>query len=468
MSKTIKAMSLLLMLILVFTACQASSDETVPEYYSGTYDGTDLDGLEICWGWDGFAGLSARVGESVLGFVPDTANADMALKRIKDVEKELNCSITVNYSANTLGELRNGVITGTQPYDLVTGNSYWMVSDIRAGYYQGLSTLLDINDFEKYGTPNMLQSALWKNDLYGVIPFAWPDLVYISSGYVIAVNEDIVTALSQPDPRDFVENNAWNWDQFEECLSAYTYKDGDRQVYGIKSHEQYYIVNMMLSNGVTFSAYENGQVVAGAYTDAGFVALDRAKNILQVTHKDCFHPSKTALDPIELYRGECVMYVAMTMELWSNSSYIMYQMDNVGILPFPQGPDATPGKYMTYHQGLFNTTGVPCDAKDAEASAKVISAMYEPFEGFETKDDIIDFMADQIFFDRRDAEIVANCTRNTEYGFFLEGACALLENIEVSNAPLSQILERGEKAYDQIVEKYMLPHFEGRIAVYGE
>ncbi len=468
MSRTIKILSLLLMIVFMFTACQRAADETVPEYDAGLTGETDLDGFEVLWGWDGFAGLSSRVGESVLGFVPDTANADMALKRIKEVEKNLNCSITINYSSNTLEQMRNGVITGSQQYDLVTGNSYWMVSDIRAGYYQGLSTLLDIKDFEKYGTPNMLQSVLWKNDLYGVIPFAWPDLVYISSGYVIAVNENIVTALSQPDPRDFVESNAWNWDQFEDCLSAYTYKDGDRQVYGIKSHEQYYIVNMMLSNGVTFSAFEDGKVVAGAYTDAGFVALDRAKNILQITHADCFHPSKTALDPIEFYNDECVMYVAMTVELWSNSSYIMYQMDNVGILPFPQGPNATPGKYMTYHQGLFNTTGVPCDAKDAGASAKVISAMYDPFDEYKTKDDIIDFMTQQVFFDRRDAEIVANCTRNTEYGFFLEGACALLENIEVSKAPLSQILERGENAYNNIVEKYMLPHFEGRVAVYGE
>ena len=68
----------------------------------------------------------------------------MALKRIKEVEKNLNCSITINYSSNTLEQMRNGVITGSQQYDLVTGNSYWMVSDIRAGYYQGLSTLLDI------------------------------------------------------------------------------------------------------------------------------------------------------------------------------------------------------------------------------------------------------------------------------------------------------------------------------------
>ena len=456
------------MLVFVFAACQTAEPETVPDFPVYDTSETDLDGFEATWGWDGFAGLTARVGDSVLGFVPDTANADMALKRIKDVENSLNCSINISYSSNTLDQLRIGVITGSQQYDMVTGNSYWMVEDIRAGYYQGLSTLLDINNTEKYGTPNMLQSTLWKTDLYGVVPFAWPDLVYISSGYVIAVNEDIVTTLSQPDPRDFVENNSWNWDQFEECLSAYTYTDGDKHVYGIKSHEQYYIVNMMLSNGVTFSALEDGKVVAGAYTDAGFVALERAKAIIQDTHKDCFHPSKTALDPIEFYNNECVMYVAMTMELWSNSSYIMYQMDNVGILPFPQGPNATPGKYMTYHQGLFNTTGIPCDAKDAWASAEIISAMYEPFEEYKTKNDIIDFMTSQVFFDRRDAEIVVNCTRNTEYGFFLEGACSLLENIEVSHAPLSQILERGENAYNMIVQKYIAPHYEGRMAVYGE
>jgi len=467
--KTAKTVLLAVLILIITAACGVASEiEVVPEFPDLGSEKTDLDGFQALWGWDGFSGLTARVGDSVLGFVLDSANADLVLQRIKDVENNLNCSITIDYSSKTLEQLRIGVITGSQQYDIVTGNSYWMVDDIRAGYYQGLSTLLDINNTEKYGTPNMLQSVLWKNDLYGVIPFAWPDLVYISSGYVIAVNENIVNSLAQPDPRDFVENNAWNWDQFEECLSAYTYTEGDKKVYGIKSHEQYYIVNMMLSNGVAFSALENGKVVAGAYTDPGFVALDRAKTILQETHRDCFHPSKTALDPSEFYNDECVMYVAMTVELWGNSSYIMYKMDNVGILPFPQGPNATPGKYMTYHQGLFNTTGIPCDAKDTWASAEIISAMYEPFEEYKTKNDIIDFMTSQVFFDRRDAEIVANCTRNTEYGFFLEGACAMLETIEISSSPLSQILERGENSYNQIVEKYMAPHFEGMISVYGE
>lgn len=468
MSKLIKTLSLLLMLVFVFAACQTAADETVPEYDACFSDETDLDGFEVLWGWDGFSGESGLSGETFMGYVTGTENADLLLARIKDVEKGLNCKITVDNNHTIMDTMRYGVVTGQKTYDVITGNSYFMVNDVRAGYYQGLSTLLDLSDTEKWGTPGMLQSVTWENDTFGVVPFAWPDLTYLSGGYVIVVNESIVSKLSQPDPRDYVENNAWTWDQFEDCLTAYTHEDSGKKVYGIKIHESTFSVSMMLSNGVPFTAVEDGQVVCGAYTQAGYEALSRAKKMYYETHHDCFHPAMAALHAEDFYNDECVMYGAFTLELMANSSHIMYQKDNVGILPYPQGPHATPGEYHTYYEGFFNTTSIPFNAKDPNATAQIIAAVYEPFDEYKTKEDIIDYMTRQVFYDKRDAEILVNVTRNTEYGFFLEGALSLFESIINSPNPVSQQLESNRRTYDRIVEKYILPHYEGKVAVYGE
>ena len=460
MKRLIHTVVFALIFAFVLCACGQTEEEIVPEY-EATAGGSDLDGFVATWGWSG------AEGDTVFGFIPGTANEDRVLQRKKYVEKSLNCAITLYYG-DILNTLRAGIMSGSQLLDLLEGETYSMVVDVRAGNLAGLSSLIDAKNIEKWGTPNMLQSVIWKNDLFGVVPFAWPDLVYSSTGHVIAVNENIVSKLALEDPREYLENGTWTWDRLEECLTAYTFSDGGNIIYGMRTSPSYFAMNMMLSNGVALSVYENGQVVCGAYTQAGKVALERAKTIYQVTHSDCFVPNVLGGDPEGFINGNFTMYAAWTSDFLKNTSSIMYRLDNVGILPFPPGPDAKPGVYLSYHEGLPNTIAIPYNARDLEASAAILSAMLEPFDDLKTKDDIIDYMTDQIFFDRRDAEVIVNVTRNTEYGFFREGARGVIESVTNTTTPVSTLLESNESVYEQIVEEYMVPHYLGRVAVYGE
>ena len=94
--------------------------------------------------------------------------------------------------------------------------------------------------------------------------------------------------------------------------------------------------------------------------------------------------------------------------------------------------------------------------------------MYEPFDEFKTKEDVIGYMVDQIFFDERDARVLANMLENTEYGFFLEGARGVIESVTETDTSITSLLESNEDKYEQIVEDYMVHHYEGTVAVYGE
>ena len=462
MRKLIRIFTLLLVLVFVFSACQSAEPEIVPEYGFDAKEG-DLGGYTAVFGWSGTAG------ESVLGFVADTANADIAMQRVKDVENALNCKIEIYYDPdNIIGMLRAGVMSGVQPFDIMEGDGYHLVSDVRAGYLVGLKDLIDIQNTDKWGTPNMLQSMLWNDDVYGVVPFAWPELVFRTPGHLLAVNENIIATLAQPDPREFVETNTWTWDLFEEKLEEYTYDAGGYTVYALRCHLPYYSINFFLSSGVALSTIELGQVVCGLYTDIGREAMQRAQETYQVTHRHCFHPQTDSTGHDEFIGGEAVMYLTWTYELTSDTTYILYNMDNVGVLPFPQGPHATPGKYLSYHEGLAFATGIPANAADPEASAAILSALYEPFDEYKTKDDIIEYMTNQVFHDRRDTEVILASVRDTEYGFFKEGARKALENVFSTHDSIQQILDSLEDSYDKIVEEYMMPHYQARLAVYGE
>jgi ABC-type glycerol-3-phosphate transport system substrate-binding protein len=462
MTKFMKILVLMIVFSFVLCSCGGTVEEVIPEYEFTVSDKTDLEGANMTIGWAGITG------DTVLGFAPGTANADYALERKKNIEDSMNCKINIIYNNDILPVLETGVMSGAQTLDLVKHESYFLVVDIRAGYLSGLSQYLDVNDYEKYGTPNMLQSVMWQDDLYAVTPYAWPELLYSSPGHVITVNENFISRLGQTDPRDYVENGEWTWDLFEDLLPVYTHEDNGNKVYAIKCHDAYFAMNMLLSNGVAVSEFKDGQVVCGAYTPEGIAALERARSIMLDTCADCFHPSQSAADPTEFYRGECVMYCAWAYELTRDVNSIMFQMDNVALLPFPQGPNAKPGVYLSYHESLPNSIGIPFNAKDPASSALVLSALLEPFEDFPTKDSIIEYMTAQTFFDRRDTEVLANLTRNTEYGFFREGARGVIQSATETTTPISTLLESNQKVYDQIVEDFMTPHYQARVAVYGE
>ncbi|MBO5036954.1 MAG: extracellular solute-binding protein [Clostridia bacterium] len=469
MKKIVRIFVLVLSILFVLCACQSEQPEVVPEY-NPSADGSDLDGLELVWGFS-----MSRYNEgvdNVFGYIPGTAFADQALERKKAVESDLNCTITVDNDSSSyvIGDRLNASLaSGSRLYDLATCDSSILRNLVRGGgYFIGLSSLLDVQNTDKWGTPSMLQMMLWENDLYGVVPFAWPDLLYSTTGHIFAVNESLISQLAQTDPREYVENLTWNWDKLEEVLEAYTYQDAGRTIYGMQCHDAYFAMNMFLSNGVAFSAYEDGKVVCGAYTDAGRVALERARQIYNETCKDYIYPDAHTNDGSYLVNGDVVMLVTGHGGLIGTESALLYQMDNIGVLPFPQGPNATPGVYASYYEQIAYTTSIPVNTVDSQAAALVLDAMFEPFEGLETKDDIADYLTDQVFFDKRDAEIFIETIANTEYGFFWEGGRSVIESAVSGNDNVSTLLESQESIYDQLVEDYLESHYAGRVAVYGE
>ena len=455
--------------LLTLSACATAETETVPEYDPG-FEGADFEGLSLAWGFSMSRYMSDV--ENVFGFIPGTVFADDALERQKKVETDHNCTVKIENNSNSvvIGELlQTAILSGTHRYDIVTCDTSILRNFSRTkGMLIALSPLLDVGNTEKFGTPNMLELMLWKDDLYGVVPFAWPNLLYSTTYSVFAVNEKLVAQLGQPDPREFVDDRTWTWDKLEETLALYTYSDSGRTVYGMHCHDADFAVNMLYSNGVSYTMYEDGKVVCGAYTERGRRALERAQQIYDYTCRDYILPDPGTNNGSYIINGDVVMSVLDNVDVIGTTAAIMFHMDNVGILPFPQGPDAVPGQYSSGYSQMAYTTSIPVNTVDAYASAALIDAMFEPFEGLETKDDIANYMADQIFFDKRDAEVFINTVRNANYGYFWEGGRDAVQSSVRATDPVSSILERYEDQYEKLIEDYLVNHYAGRIAVYGE
>ena len=454
----------LLVLILILSSCQAEETEIVPDYDENSLSSVNLNGTVVNWGWSGSA-------DSTFGFMNGTSLADIAAKRQKDVENEFNCKLNIIYSdGGNENTVMMAALSGESIYDLATGGSYGYCECVRAGYFLGLSPLIDVTNTDKWGTPNMLHHMIWKNDVFGVVPYAWPELLYTTFGYPIAVNEALITQYGHTEPREYVEDGTWTWDRFEEVLHAYTVKESGRTIYGMATHSPYFSVMMFLSNGTAMSDYINGKAVCGTFTDAGYTALVRAQKIYLETCKDCFHPDDAwGGVGVDLFvNGEIVMLTLPTSELFGNSSCLLYRIGDVGILPYPLGPEATPGVYASDYSNLAYTTGIPISAKDSAVSALILSAVFEPFDEYKTKNDIIEYMASQVFFDERDARVFFNMLTNTQYGYFREGGRGIIENACKSDTPVRQLIDSNESRYEQIIEDYMIHHYEGIIAVYGE
>ena len=91
-----------------------------------------------------------------------------------------------------------------------------------------------------------------------------------------------------------------------------------------------------------------------------------------------------------------------------------------------------------------------------------------PFEGFETKEDIAEYLTEQVFFDPRDTEVFLSSIANTEYGFFWEGGRGGIESCISGSTSVTANLESYEDKYAELVEDYLTAHYNGRVSVYGE
>ena len=477
MGKGIHIVTVLLAFALCFALISCSQDsgssEEIPGY-EAEMNTNDLGGFTMKYY---VSPIEYMEDECVLGYLVNTEFADLATKRIQDVEKELNCKIDIHYvvSQTVLNNLAGWVISGSRVLDASQDQSIRTSVSMRDGFLVGLSPYLDVKNTEKWGSIGMNMGMFWNDDQYGVFPATWPELFTTSLGYPFCVNEDIVAKANLTDPRELVENNTWTWDVFEEYLHQMTYDNGSYQVYGFATHPVYFVQMMFRSNGDMLLDITNKSLSVencGYYTNTAFAALDRAYKILTETCADCIHPTTDRFVAANAFRAGEVGIVCSNTEfvIGTETSYV-YTCDNFGVLPSPQGPDAKPGDYHALSESTNYTVTIPIICENIEETAMILEALYEPFEEYPTKESILDYMSKYTFHDSRDMEVFWKLSRNTEFAFFNEGARELTEMISgysSKRTPAAEALEAFKSKYTNVFNNYIIRHYNGIKAVWGD
>lgn len=477
-----KILKLLILMLCISIMCSCGAQTPEEESFdmsfnSDTDSSTDLSGIELDFAVIIDQLTNSSIEGNVLGYTQDTLFAEQARKRVAEVEKNLNCTIVLDNSATTTAfNLESAA--GSVYCDILMCNSNDTQKWAKTGFLTGYSTLSDYIDFkdsDKWGNSNLLEVAFYVDDVYGVIPAAWPELSYVSFGYPLVANVDLINSLGVADPREYVDDKTWNWDQFKLELEKCTVDTGNGTVYGMITHYPYMSQMFLRSNGVTFAQKaEDGSYVCGYYTDAGIRALEYINEIYNGTYsdyvlKDGHENATTSMEHFVNGLG-CYTFTPAHC-IFGVSGDISNNMENYAILPTPYGPDVEPG----YNGGLYHSqyyfVSIPKLSDNNDAAAIVIDNIFEPFEGLETYEDIKDFMTRNYFFDKRDADWFFEMRNNAMLNYDYQTGFAsrkIPEEICTGNTTVTELLDKYEEQMETIITDTVVPMLSVYDVIWGE
>ena len=350
-------------------------------------------------------------GEEYFGFVVETEFADLAMKRINEVEKRYNIKVTANTSGQSVSDLvTTNSVAGLVPYDALQAHSSSQTGLARSGYlydFTLLSDIIDYTDQEKWGIKEELKPMCWDHGLYGVVPAAWPILKYLTMDGVMVVNENYISNLNQTDPRELVERDEWTWRTFEELMPIYNHiNDAGDEVVALYTSYHWLFRTMHTTNGVPVIVKdESGDYQLRLhYSPDTFEAMQTAWNWTFGEYSSYVNVNtgdwKVLLQ--NFIEGRSVVTIMNGTDLCGSENSIAFNMDNFGVVPFPHGPNGTKANTgSTIPETRFVIT-IPALCKEPAMSATVLNAIYEPLPGYENEEDIIEYLRKQYFFDDRD------------------------------------------------------------------
>ena len=472
MKNAVKLITVALLLSLIFAACgQPAEEEIFDEEFIKTSEKLDLEGVKIIYQM----GLSDSVSALpvCLGYELDTQLGDAAQKRLRDTQTDLNCNIDLRYvygGENTSGYYAASA-SGLYICDVISGTTDIWADVARIGMAIGLTELEDYIDFRneaKWGYRNMLEVVYYENDLYGIVPLLWPE-ISVDYRTPLVVNENIIAALGETDPRDYVENGLWTWDLFDDCLGRYYREEGGEVIhYALTSSTESFGSMFILSNGSKDVEKDlSGKYISGFYDEKTLKAMQRAVDIYYGPNTNAIN--KTGSEADTFVSGKTAMATIRTTSIIGVGARVAREMDNFGILSWPVGPDVDPHYIFSHYSNNGYCITFSRMSPNPEAAAMIIDALYEPFDEYKDMNALIDLLTKNYFYDRRDSELYYEMYLNSVYNYFhYTGMFGLMSSWLSPSYSITEYLEANKDMVAKNIEKYAAPTMRGIEAVWGD
>ncbi len=397
---------LLLAVILMFfiSACSAAEEEIVPDYLDGEDLSIDLNGQTLVMGM--VPDYFFEGDNSVLTYTYNTDLGDLAAERINDIESKYNCKLRFDYVGRTGSLAFSSAVAGLYIFDFISEESFFLYNYLTTNAFQDLTQVenLDVFDETKWGSRYMRVSTMYDGVIIGVLPAMHPMRLSNSMDEILVINEDLIGKLSATDPRDYYERGEWNWDTFEDCLLNYAITDDPNHiVYSLSAGIGRTARSLALCNGYDFITFnDSGDFELGYFSPNAIEAYNWTFELYN-------GPAGRNIDPEpsldKFVSGSAVMQYLSAYEIVSTTDSVAFKMDNFGLVPSPCGPSAKGQDdwKISYSSADF-TLAIPITAQDVETSAFILDQIYAPFKGYETNEQIIEYLRRNYFLDVRDAE----------------------------------------------------------------
>ncbi len=453
--KRIFSMFFVIVFVFTFSSC-AETEEIVPEYLPM--------GNEVNFGGTEFTFLS----ETETGFISikeGTLLYDCAMDRISEVEQKLDCVINIKRAPSEGGHYescRAQIGAGICPADITEFRSSNFAALLAyGGYLYPLNEVQDIINYEdtfKYGSPSVLECAMYNGIPYAVQPSSWPGFADVSC-FLLAYNRDKINTEGLSDPHEFYENKTWTWDTFETVLETYTSNDSSDPYVTLSGHPRAFSQIAMVSNGVKFSDYIDGELKTDIYEPRTTNAITWMQKVYDQYRHSIIDVDYWSVK--EFVDGQSLFTFASGAQAFD--SEIQYDCNFVfGLMPFPCGPDATYGEWANWREG-FAAVCLPVNTPEPTACAHIISEMFEPLEEFGTTiDDIKEYYTDNVFSSPIDTEIFFEVGKFGRYVYWqvggLEFAIAIADDYKSRSA--QQLIEAYAPTMETLIDEYIEPNFK--------
>ena len=473
--KKVLLLSLILILSFAVFGCSTDVDDgTIQDNNSEVQEVqlVDLEGFDF----DYYVAISRTNSDTILGYLPNTEFGDIALQRIAEVENDLNCKIIIKPALfAAVSTTLTKMMAGGDVYDAIQSESYAYDPFIAREAFMPYSEVADIinyTDEEKWGKRNLLEPMVYQNELYGIMPATWPELYYTYFGHPLLVNEDLVKAQGHNDPREFVEQKQWDWNKFSQVLQDYTVINGDDILYAMTVHPQYFVESSLRSNGGSLAVKEDSGYVSGINKKNALDAFIWCSQIYSTDRAECFNRKVTDTVAVANYfiDQKAVMTIQPVERIYGVEGVISFKLDaEIGVLPFPNGPMGTYGKWTGTFESMNFIITIPTLAEDYRASAHILNYLYRPLPGYETKEKQLESYNKNVFFDKRDSDVFFTMLDNAQYTYFIQGVRSFYEGsaaLKSATAVTSKI-DSASKAYQVILEKNIIPAYESVEYIWG-
>ena len=474
MLNRILALQLFVLLsVSILSSCAQTAN--LMDFLQGETDGLSLDGFICTIGMSVHSdGTGVVINENnPFGYKENTDLSDAVLNRISDIETSEGCDIVLSVMQDSLELLAIKLMADNVQQDVLYSPSHKLMKhQAVAGYLEVVDEYgeyIDYKNTEKYGTANIQEMNAVNGHIYAVSPISWmykqPRALEI-----LVFNDDLMKKYATPDPKEFIENGTWNWEAFEEIIAKSHTVDNDRNIYSLASRGMDIVKLLAYGNGVKL-AYKTDD---GYGTDFGADNMIEAAQFyydLREKYTESFTPDMGdwvhVIDAFTVKQNSVACLTAASV-LYND---IVYKVQNYSVVPFPTGPKGEYGKWPSAIEAT-ESFSVFYPALDPEANFKIIDMLCEPFEGFATEDERLEYLYSNVVYTREDAEYAMQTYKNGTYTYWTFNDSAdndldilwrrgFAQGAIDGDDPrsISVVLDELKKIYPALIEISIVPNF---------